>query len=112
MVIPWGGGGGTLPRDLGWGPGTQSPISKALGQLRKLTINQHLLRSYCFFHILYLMLSTPMEQGLLSVSLRSLVGKVRCWLMRSQAVIKPISIVDRGQCLDARKDFEALASII
>lgn len=40
------------------------------------------------------MLSTPMEQGLLSVSL-SLVGKVKCWLMRSQAVMKPISIIVR-----------------
>lgn len=68
------------------------------GQLRKLTINQHLLRSYCYFQVLYLMLSTPMEQGLLSVLLRSLVGKVRCWLMRSQAVVKPISVIVKEQC--------------
>lgn len=82
-----GWGWGTLPKETkdleGWGPGAQSPISKSwvsLGrgvclEFRKLTINQRL-RSYYNFHILYLMLSTPMKQGLLSVSL-SLVGKVR-----------------------------------
>lgn len=79
---------GTLPKgtkDLkGWGPAAQSPISKpwfSLGrgaclELRKLTINQHLLRSHYNIHILYLMPSTLMKQGLLSVSL-NFVGKVR-----------------------------------
>lgn len=100
-----------------WGPGAQSPITKPWVNLhrdiclefRKLAINQ--LRNYCYFHILYLMLSTPVKQGLLSAALRSLVNKVRCWLT-SQAVIKPTATVVKEQCLDARKNFQALAYII
>lgn len=44
------------------------------------------------------MLSTPMKQGLLSVTMRSLVNKVTYWLM-SQAVIKPTSILAKEQGL-------------